>query len=185
MTFEFISQDIKDLVLIKPKIFNDNRGFFLESYKKSEFESHGIYENFIQDNHSRSKKYVLRGLHYQAKPFAQAKLIRCTKGKILDIAVDLRPNSKTFCQHIKVELSEENKNIFYIPKGFAHGFVTLSEEAEIQYKTDNEYNMDADRGVFWNDKSLNIDWGLDFEPIISDKDKSLPLFSQINLEEID
>ena len=125
MTFEFIKQNIEDVILIKPKVFCDNRGFFMESYKKSEFVANGIDVDFVQDNHSKSSAHVLRGLHYQANPHAQAKLVRCLKGKIYDVAVDIRPHSKTFGQYVKVELSEENKQMLYIPEGFAHGFVVL------------------------------------------------------------
>ena len=131
MTFEFIPQSIKDVILIKPKIHGDNRGFFIETYKKTEFYNNGIDVEFVQDNYSKSSYKVLRGLHYQAEPYEQDKLIRCTKGKITDIAVDIRPNSPSYKQYIKVELSEDNKHMLFIPKGFAHGFVVLSEDAEI------------------------------------------------------
>lgn len=138
----------------------------------------------MQDNHSRSIAHVLRGLHYQAKPYGQAKLVRCTKGQIYDVAVDIRPNSETFGQYVKVELSEENKHMLYIPEGFAHGFVVLSEEAELLYKASGEYNPQADRGVLWNDKDINIDWEIDFEPILSEKDKVQPKLNEINKEEL-
>jgi dTDP-4-dehydrorhamnose 3,5-epimerase (EC 5.1.3.13) len=130
MPFEFIKTDIKEVILIKPKVFEDERGFFLESYKKSEFEENGITDVFIQDNHSKSVKGVLRGLHYQKEPAAQGKLVRCIKGKIFDVAVDIRKNSPTYGRWVGYELSEENKLMLFIPKGFAHGFLTLSEEAE-------------------------------------------------------
>lgn len=184
MPFEFIKQKIEDVILVKPKVFGDNRGFFMESYKKSEFISNGIDAEFVQDNHSKSSAHVLRGLHYQAKPYSQAKLVRCTKGRIYDVAVDLRPNSLTFKKYIKVELSEENKQMLFIPVGFAHGFVALSNEVEILYKTTGEYNPLADRGVLWNDKDINIDWEIDFEPILSDKDKIQPRLNEINLGEL-
>ncbi|MBE7708621.1 MAG: dTDP-4-dehydrorhamnose 3,5-epimerase [Cyanobacteria bacterium SIG27] len=184
MPFEFIKQEIKDVILVKPKVFGDNRGFFMESYKKSEFISNGIDAEFVQDNHSKSSAHVLRGLHYQAKPYSQAKLVRCTKGRIYDVAVDLRKNSPTFKKYVKVELSEENKQMLFIPEGFAHGFVALSYEVEILYKTTGEYNPLADRGVLWNDKDINIDWEIDFEPILSDKDKIQPRLNEINLGEL-
>ena len=184
MPFEFEKQSIEDVILVKPKVFGDNRGFFMETYKKSDFVANGIDVEFTQDNHSKSTKGVLRGLHYQAKPYGQAKLVRCVKGRIYDVAVDIRKNSKTFGQYIKVELSEENKNMIYIPQGFAHGFVALSEDVEILYKTSGEYEPQADRGILWNDKEINIDWGIDFEPILSDKDKYQSELSEINKEEL-
>lgn len=184
MPFEFEKQKIEDVILIKPKVFGDNRGFFMESYKKSDFYANGIDVEFNQDNHSKSTKGVLRGLHYQAAPYEQAKIVRCTKGRIYDVAVDIRPNSKTFGQYVKVELSEENKHMLYIPAGFAHGFVALSDEVEILYKASGEYNPQADRGILWNDSDINIDWGIDFDPILSEKDKHQPRFKNINREEL-
>jgi dTDP-4-dehydrorhamnose 3,5-epimerase len=184
MPFEFEKQKISDVVLIKPKFFNDNRGFFMESYKKSDFSANGINVEFNQDNYSESTLHVLRGLHYQAKPYGQAKLVRCNKGKIYDVAVDIRPNSKTFGQYVKVELSEENKHMLFIPEGFAHGFVVLSDKAGISYKTSEEYFPKADKGILWNDKNLNIDWGINFEPILSEKDKNQPRFCEINKEDL-
>ncbi|MBQ9245301.1 dTDP-4-dehydrorhamnose 3,5-epimerase [bacterium] len=185
MPFEFEPQEIKDIILVKPQIFGDNRGFFLESYKKSDFYKNGINIEFNQDNHSKSVKGVLRGLHYQAKPFGQAKLIRCVKGRILDVAVDIRTNSSTFGKYVKAELSEDNKHLLYIPEGFAHGFLVLSDEAEILYKASGEYNKNADRGILWCDKDINIDWGIDFEPILSDKDKHQPSLKNINKQELE
>ena len=184
MPFEFLPQKIKDVILVKPKVFGDNRGFFLESYKKSDFIANGIDVEFNQDNHSKSTAHVLRGFHYQAKPYGQAKLVRCTRGRIYDIAVDIRPNSKTYGQYVKVELSEDNKCMLFIPEGFAHGFVVLSEEAELLYKASGKYAPQADRGVLWNDKDINIDWGIDFEPILSEKDKVQPKLREINKEEL-
>ena len=156
----------------------------METYKKSEFIANGIKDEFTQDNHSKSVKGVLRGLHYQAKPYRQAKIVRCAKGRIYDVAVDIRPNSSTFGKYVKVELSEENKNMFYIPVGFAHGFVALSDEVEILYKASGEYAPQADRGVLWCDKDINVDWGIDFSPILSEKDKIQPKLSEINKEEL-
>jgi len=174
MPFEFERQQIEDVILVKPKVFSDSRGFFMESYKKSDFFANGIDVEFNQDNHSKSTKGVLRGLHYQANPYGQAKLVRCSKGRIYDVAVDIRPESKTFGQYVKVELSEENKHMLYIPVGFAHGFVALTNEVEILYKASGEYVPQADRGIIWNDKDININWEIDFEPLLSEKDKKQP-----------
>lgn len=184
MPFEFERQSITDVILVKPKIFGDSRGFFMESYKKSDFYANGIDVEFNQDNHSKSSKGVLRGLHYQTKPHGQAKLVRCVRGRIYDVAVDIRPESKTFGQYVKVELSEENKQMLYIPLGFAHGFVALTDDVEILYKASGEYNPQADRGILWNDPEVNIDWEIDFEPILSDKDKIQPRLRELNREEI-
>ena len=170
MGFEFIKQAIPEVVLIKPKVFGDNRGFFMETYKKSEFYANGIEIEFNQDNHSKSTAHVLRGLHFQKAPYGQAKIVRCTRGRIYDVAVDIRPESKTFGKYVKVELSEDNKQMLFIPEGFAHGFVVLSEEAELNYKASGEYAPQADCGIIWNDKDINIDWEIDFEPILSEKD---------------
>lgn len=179
MPFEFEEQRIKDIVLIKPKVFGDNRGFFMETYKKSDFCANGIDIEFNQDNHSKSTKGVLRGLHYQKAPFGQTKLVRCVKGRIYDVAVDIRKKSPTFGKYVKVELSEENKYMLYIPEGFAHGFVTLSDEAELIYKASGEYNPEAEGGVLWSDEDINIDWRIDFEPILSAKDKIQPKLKEI------
>lgn len=170
MGFEFIKQEIPEVVLIKPKVFGDNRGFFMETYKKSEFYANGIEIEFNQDNHSKSTAHVLRGLHFQKAPYGQAKIVRCTRGRIYDVAVDIRPESKTFGKYVKVELSEDNKQMLFIPEGFAHGFVVLSEEAELNYKASGEYAPQADCGIIWNDKDINIDWEINFEPILSEKD---------------
>lgn len=184
MPFEFIKQEIEDVILIKPKVFGDNRGFFMESYKKSDFINNGINVEFNQDNHSKSTAHVLRGLHYQAYPYSQAKLVRCSNGRIYDVAVDLRPNSKTFKKYVKVELSQDNKQMLFIPEGFAHGFVVLSSEAELLYKASGEYNPLADRGVLWSDEDININWEIDFKPILSDKDKKQPKLKEIDLGEL-
>lgn len=181
MPFEFIPQKIKEVILVKPKVFGDNRGMFLETYKKSDFVKNGIDVEFNQDNHSVSSEKVLRGLHYQKAPYGQAKLVRCTRGRIYDVAVDIRPQSPTFKQYVKVELSEENKEMLFIPEGFAHGFVVLSDGAELQYKVSGEYNPKADRGIFWADETLNINWDINFEPILSEKDKSQPRLKEIEL----
>lgn len=184
MPFEFEKLEIDGVILIKPKVFGDSRGFFMESYKKSEFSKNGIDVKFVQDNHSKSARGVLRGLHYQAKPEAQAKLVRCIKGKIFDVVVDLRLNSKTYGKWAKAELSGENNYMLFIPEGFAHGFVVISDEAELLYKTNTEFSPQHDRGLLWCDKDINIDWGIDFEPILSEKDKFQPKFTEINKEEL-
>ena len=179
MPFEFERQKISGVVLVKPKVFGDSRGFFMESYKKSEFGVNGINVDFVQDNYSKSVRGVLRGLHYQRAPFAQAKLVRCSRGRIYDVAVDIRAGSETFGEYVKVELSEDNKYMLYIPEGFAHGFVVLSDEAELIYKTSAEYAPEYDSGIRWDDKDLNIDWGIDFEPVLSEKDKNLPYLKEL------
>jgi len=181
MPFEFIRQNVEDVILVKPKVFGDNRGFFMESYKKSDFVNNGIAIEFQQTNHSKSSAHVLRGLHFQRAPYEQAKLIRCIKGRIIDVAVDIRPTSPTFKQYVKVEISEENKYMLYIPEGFAHGFVVLSDSAELLYKTNREYHPESEGGILWSDEELNIDWGIDFEPILSDKDKNQPRFKEVIL----
>lgn len=184
MPFEFEKLELDGVILVKPKVFGDNRGFFMESYKKSDFVNNGIDVEFVQDNHSKSVKGVLRGLHYQASPKPQAKLVRCPRGKIYDFAVDLRNNSKTFGKWLKVELSEENQHMLFIPAGFAHGFVVLSDAAEILYKADTEFSAEHDRGLLWCDNDVNIDWGIDFEPILSEKDKVQPKLAKINKDEL-
>ena len=179
MPFEFKKYDISDVQLVIPKVFPDERGFFLEAYKKSDFILNGITDEFNQDNHSKSTKGVLRGLHYQKGPKSQAKLVRCIRGEIFDVAVDIRKKSPTFGQWIGEKLTEENKHILYIPAGFAHGFVVLSNEAEIFYKASNEYSKEHDRGILWNDPDIDIKWNIDFEPILSEKDKKQPRLKDI------
>ena len=183
MPFEFRKLDVKDVKLIIPKVFNDERGFFLESFKKTDFILNGIKDEFNQDNHSKSTKGVLRGLHFQAFPKAQAKIVRCIQGKIFDVAVDLRKNSPTFKKWAGEILSAENKHMLYIPEGFAHGFVVLSDTAEILYKASNEYSKEHDRGIRWNDPEINIKWNIDFEPVLSEKDKMQPFIKDI-IEEL-
>lgn len=184
MPFEFEKTELKEVILVKPKVFGDNRGFFMETYKKSEFVANGINVNFNQDNHSKSSAHVLRGLHYQKAPYSQAKLVRCSRGRIYDVAVDIRENSDTFGKYVKVELSQENKHMLFIPEGFAHGFVVLSDEAELIYKASAEFNPAADSGVLWCDKDINIDWNIDFEPILSEKDKVQPKLKELIKEEV-
>ncbi len=179
MPFEFKKMNIQDVILVIPKVFDDERGFFLEGYKKSEFKNNGIDVEFNQDNHSKSTKGVLRGLHYQAAPKAQAKLVRCILGEIFDVAVDIRKNSPTFGKWTGAKLSAENKNMLFIPEGFAHGFVVLSDTAELLYKASNEFSKEHDRGVLWNDPDINIEWGIDFTPLLSEKDKKQPRLKDI------
>lgn len=177
MPFNFIKTKLDGVILAIPQIFGDERGFFMESYKASEFKKNGIDVDFVQDNHSRSTFGVLRGLHFQKQPKAQAKLVRCAQGKIFDVAVDIRPDSKNYKKWIGYELSEENKNMLYIPAGFAHGFVVLSETAEVLYKASNEYSPENDAGIRWDDPEIGINWQIK-NPLISEKDKNLPLLNQ-------
>lgn len=166
--------ELEGVVVIEPEVFNDNRGWFMESYSKTKFEKYGIDNEFIQDNHSYSKgSNILRGLHFQKLPHAQAKLVRCTRGKILDVAVDLRKGSPDYKRWISVELSDENKKQLYIPKGFAHGFLTLSEDVEVQYKVDEYYCKECDRSIRYDDPDIGVYWGID-DPILSEKDLNAP-----------
>jgi dTDP-4-dehydrorhamnose 3,5-epimerase len=174
MPFNFQRLDIPEIILIKPRRFDDRRGFFMETYKHSDFLRSGIHEHFVQDNYSRSMERVLRGLHYQRSPHAQGKLVQCIKGKIYDVAVDIRKGSPTFMRWISAELSEENNYMFYIPPGFAHGFLVLSDIADVIYKCTGEYSPADDRGIIWNDPDIRIQWPVQ-EPILSEKDSSHPL----------
>lgn len=175
MPFEFKRFSIEGPVLVTPRVFPDDRGFFLETYKKSDFVNNGIDAEFIQDNHSKSVKGVLRGLHYQIHPSAQGKLVRCIQGEILDITVDIRKSSPTFGKWVAERLSAENRKMLYIPIGFAHGFLVLSDTAEIIYKVHGgEYAPQCDRGIAWNDPELAIDWGVK-DVIVSEKDMKQPL----------
>lgn len=174
----FIKTKISDLTIIEPKVFGDHRGYFFESFNFNEFKENIFEVNFVQDNESKSSKGVLRGLHFQKPPYAQAKLVRCIKGKVLDVAVDLRKDSPTYGEYETVELSEDNKRQLFVPRGFAHGFVVLSDEAIFSYKVDNWYAPDYESGILWNDESLNIDWKIDASEVtLSDKDKELLEFS--------
>lgn len=184
MPFEFELTELEEVILIKPKVFGDDRGFFLETYKKEDFIKAGICDDFIQDNHSKSSYGVLRGLHYQKAPNIQGKLVRCTKGKILDVAVDIRKNSPTFLKWVKRELTEENKYQLYIPKGFAHGFVALSDTVEVMYKVSGNYSPKDEGGIKWNDPDIALDWGIDFEPLLSEKDKNSKTIKEINKEDL-
>jgi dTDP-4-dehydrorhamnose 3,5-epimerase len=169
---------IEDLLIIEPQLFKDERGFFYESYNKNNLDK-VINIVFVQDNESKSDKGVIRGLHFQAPPFEQTKLVRCISGNILDVAVDLRTNSKTYGNFFSIELSSENNKQLFVPKGFAHGFQVLSEEAIVNYKVDNFYNPKYDSGIIWNDKDLLIDWNLDLKPVLSVKDLKLISFKDL------
>lgn len=175
MNLEFKKLDIPDVILITPKAFSDERGVFMEIYKKSVFEKAGIKEDFIQENYSSSKKNVLRGLHYQIPPEQQAKLVRCIRGEIFDVAVDIRKSSSSFGKWVATNLTQENKKIIFIPAGFAHGYLVLSEKAEVVYKVNGEYSREHERGIFWKDPTINIEWPISVAPILSEKDKNLPL----------
>jgi dTDP-4-dehydrorhamnose 3,5-epimerase len=180
----FTKLKIDGLFVIEPKVFGDDRGYFFESYNKKEFEQNGIFIDFVQDNNSHSIKGVVRGLHFQKPPFAQDKLVSVSQGKVIDVAVDLRPSSPTFGQYEMVELSGENKKMFLIPKGFAHGFVALSETVDFQYKCSNFYNKESEGGIVWNDPDLNISWNVS-NPIVSEKDQILPKLAEIKNELIE
>ena len=176
---KFIETKISDSIIIEPTVFGDARGYFLESYNQKKFEETIGIISFVQDNESKSSKGVLRGLHFQKPPFEQAKLVRCIEGEVLDIALDIRKNSKTYGKHVSVLLSGENKRQLFVPRGFAHGFLVLSDSATFAYKVDNTYAPDHDAGLHWNDKELNIQWGMeDNEVIVSEKDAELPFFSK-------
>ena len=176
---KFIKTEISDVYIIEPSVFGDNRGYFLESYNQKRFEEVVGKTSFVQDNESKSSKGVLRGLHFQKPPFEQAKLVRCIEGEVLDLAVDIRKNSKTYGQHVAVILSGENKRQLFVPRGFAHGFLVLSDSATFAYKVDNTYAPASDAGIHWNDTSLNIQWTInESEILVSEKDSKLPFFSE-------
>lgn len=170
---ELIKTEIEGVYILEPKVFGDNRGYFMETYNENEFKRLGLNYNFVQDNQSRSKKGVLRGLHFQ-KTYPQAKLVRVLEGEVFDVAVDLRKDSPTYGKWVGVILSEENKRQFMIPRGFAHGFVVLSETATFTYKCDEFYHPEDEGGIMWNDKDVGIIWPMDYEPLLSEKDKLHP-----------
>lgn len=172
---------LKGCFVIEPKVFEDKRGSFFESYNKQKFEEAiGQKVDFVQDNQSISKKGTLRGLHFQMGEFAQSKLVRVLSGEVLDVVVDLRAKSETFGQHFKLKLSTENKKMFFIPKGMAHGFLTLSEEAVFAYKCDEYYHKASENGILYNDESLQIDWEYPMESVVlSQKDRELPKFKEL------
>jgi dTDP-4-dehydrorhamnose 3,5-epimerase len=179
---EYKETEIKGVFIIEPKVFSDARGYFMESWKQAEFAEHIGKVDFIQDNESKSSFGVLRGLHYQKGSSSQAKLVRVIKGKVLDVAVDIRRSSPTFGRHVMVELSEDNKRQFFIPRGFAHGFLVLSDEAIFTYKVDNPYAPQQETGIRWNDPELAIEWPIDPKDVLtSEKDLRQPLFRDADL----
>ena len=178
---KFVDTKIPGVIIIEPSVFGDDRGYFLESFNLEKFQKNVSPIKFVQDNESKSSKGVLRGLHFQKPPFAQAKLVRCIKGKVIDIAVDIRKESPTYGEHVSVELSGENKRQLFVPRGFAHGFSVLSETAIFAYKVDNIYAPEYDDGIKYDDEKLNIEWGLKEEDIqLSAKDKILKMFNDLD-----
>ena len=178
---EFIKTGLDDVTIIKPKIFTDSRGYFFESYSKRDFDEKIRPVDFVQDNESMSGYGVIRGLHFQKPPFSQSKLVRCVKGRVLDVAVDIRKGSPTYGKHFSIELSEDNHLMFFVPRGFAHGFAVLSEMAVFQYKCDNYYNPESEGGISIADTSLEIDWHIDPDmAILSDKDLRHALFKDFD-----
>lgn len=173
MPFTFKKLEIPDVFLITPKVFPDDRGFFYEIFQKSTFSINGVEKQFVQDNLSHSQKNVIRGLHYQKNPTAQAKLLTVIKGELFDVAVDIRKNSPTYGKWVSEILSDKNHNSIYIPEGFAHGFCVLSNEVDVLYKVGSEYSNEDERGIIWNDSTLNISWPID-NPTMSEQDKKLP-----------
>ena len=178
MPFDFEPQEIQEVILIRPRVFEDERGFFMETYRKADFEAAGISGEFVQNNHSRSHYKVLRGLHFQREPYAQAKLVRCVHGEIFDVAVDLRKDSPTFGKYVSVNLSEENKYQLYIPGYCAHGFVVLSEFADVIYNVDRVYAPEYESGLLWNDADINVEWPIK-KPIVSQKDRNLLFLKEL------
>lgn len=177
---QFETCNIPDLVIIHPDVYGDQRGFVFESYRKDHFVTAGITDTFVQDNHVRSQKGVLRGLHFQNPPHTQAKLVRVTRGRVYDVALDLRKTSETYGQWFGIELTEENKTMFYIPVGFAHGFLALEDGTEFQYKMSTNYAPEHESGVRWNDPALNISWPkLDVEYIVKDRDANFPFLKDL------
>ena len=176
--FTFTPLSIPDVILVEPKLFEDSRGYFVETYNQKDFEEAGIKENFVQDNFSFSKKGVIRGLHFSKSPHETVKLVRCISGEILDVAVDVRPNSPTFGKWVSEILSSDNRKMLFIPKGFAHGFCALSDTVEIVYKVNDYYFPESEQGIIYNDRDLAINWPIS-DPIMSDKDKILPSFKDL------
>jgi dTDP-4-dehydrorhamnose 3,5-epimerase len=174
---KIIDTKIPDLKIIESSVFSDDRGYFFESYSYEKLKNLGIDKVFVQDNESKSQKGVLRGLHFQNPPFAQAKLVRVVKGAVLDVAVDIRKKSPTYGQHVCVELSEQNKRMFYVPEGFAHGFLVLEDDTIFSYKCSQYYHKESEGSLLWNDEILNINWGIN-TPILSEKDKIASEFSK-------
>lgn len=176
---EVIKTEIPDVMIIKPQVFEDDRGYFFESYNKEKFLQNGIDQNFVQDNESKSGKNVLRGLHFQKPPFAQGKLVRVMKGSVLDVAVDIRRNSPTYGKWTSVVLTENNKWMYWVPPGFAHGFATLDDNTVFFYKCTNVYNKASEGSIRWDDPDLGIDWNIE-NPILSAKDQDAPLFKDFD-----
>jgi len=179
MSFNFKRLEIPDVILVAPKLFPDDRGFFFESFKESDFLSNGIKDKFVQDNYSHSISGVIRGLHYQKTPKSQSKLVSVLKGKIFDVAVDIRKNSPTYGTWVSEILSADEHKLLYMPEGFAHGFCVMSEEADVLYKVSNEYSPEHEQGIIWNDPNLDISWPAE-KPIVSNKDNQLPLFENLD-----
>lgn len=172
--------ELDGVVILEPKVFGDHRGFFMESWSQKVLDDLGLHYNFVQDNHSKSTvKGTLRGIHFQKGDKAQAKLVRCVKGAVLDVAVDLRHNSPTYKKWVAVELSEDNKKQLLIPRGFGHGFVTLTDDVEFLYKADNYYAPEADGGIRWNDPAIDVEWGVE-NPVLSEKDEKNPFLNEID-----
>ncbi len=177
-----IKTDVLDVYILEPKVFGDHRGWFMESWSKKDMEQAGLNYDFVQDNHSFSAvKGTLRGLHFQKGDAAQAKLVRCCKGAVLDVAVDMREGSPTYKKWVSVELSAENKRQLLIPRGFLHGFVTLTDDVEFLYKADNLYSPENDRGIRWNDPEIGVDWGVE-NPIVSEKDSQSPMLKDSDID---
>ncbi|MFM9328699.1 dTDP-4-dehydrorhamnose 3,5-epimerase [Paenibacillus mesotrionivorans] len=177
---EFTKTNLEGVLVVEPWVFGDHRGWFMETYSEAAFSGEGLKLEFVQDNHSFSAaKGTLRGLHYQLNPKAQTKLVRCTKGAIYDVAVDIRRGSPTYGAWFGIELSAENKKQLLIPKGFAHGFMTITEDVEVQYKVDELYAPECDGGILWSDPDLGIDWPLDIQPVLSAKDEKAPRLTDV------
>jgi dTDP-4-dehydrorhamnose 3,5-epimerase len=176
---KLIETKIKDLYVIEPKVFEDSRGYFLESFNQRVFKELGLETIFVQDNQSLSQKGVVRGLHYQNPDKSQIKLIKVVSGSILDVAVDIRKESPTYGQHVSTILSSDNKRMFYVPHGFAHGFLTLEDNTVVQYKCSDFYSKEHEGGIMWNDKDLDINWGINYIPVVSDKDKNNTHFKDL------
>jgi len=178
MPFAFEKTPIEGLLIARPKVFEDERGFFMEAFSRKDFSSAGIDIEIVQINHSRSTRGVIRGLHFQRPPHQQAKLVRCVKGAVLDVAVDIRPSSETFGKHFRLELSESNKALLFVPRGFAHGFLILSEVAEVEYAVDSAYSPEHEGGIIWNDPTLAIQWPVS-NPVLSERDRRWPKLGEI------
>ncbi len=176
---KIIKTPIEGLVIIEPVVFRDERGYFFESYNRERFFANGLDMEFVQDNESKSSKGVIRGLHFQKPPFAQGKLVRVFQGRVRDYAVDIRKNSPTYGKYFSVELDGESKRMFYVPEGFAHGFITLEDDTIFTYKCTNVYNRESEGAIYWNDETIGIDWGVE-NPILSHRDLNNPLFKDFN-----